>query len=124
LLLSAVERDVPITIQRFTPTPRVRTARGRTFDSAIQEIAPTIADLQSGECPAIHELAEQLNAVGLLAPSGKPFSYTTMRRVLIRLAQLGLCLRPMTLPESKVRMQRKIKLRIAAVLAKYEKKEI
>jgi hypothetical protein len=113
---------MPVTILGTKKQAPVRTARGRAFDAAIRELAPTIAECQAGECPAIHQLAEQLNALGLLAPSGKPFSYTTMRRVLIRLAQLGLCLRPMTLSESKVRTQRKIKLRIAAVLAKYEKK--
>jgi hypothetical protein len=105
--------------------PPIRPPRGRGFDAAILKFVPTIAELQLIECPAIHELAQQLNELGLVAPSGNPFSYGTTRRVLNRLAQLGLCSRPMTLSESRQRRERKIACHRAAVLAgiaqKYKK---
>jgi hypothetical protein len=116
---------MPVIIHGTKKQASDRTARGRAFDAAIRELAPTIAERQAGECPAIHELAEHLNELGLVAPSGSPFAYTTMRRVLFRLAQLGICLRPMTLSESRQRRERKIACHRAAVLAgiaqKYKK---
>jgi hypothetical protein len=112
---------MPITIHTSKKELPSRTARGRAFDDAIRELAPTIEKQQAGECPAIHELAENLNSLGLVAPSGGPFSYTTMRRVLVRLAQMGLCLPPMTLSETKERLRRKKAALKAKVLQKYEK---
>ena len=68
----------------------VRTGRGDTFDTAVKELAPTIAKFRSAGCRDIRKLAEQLNSAGLTAPSGRPFSYGTLRRVLIRQAELRL----------------------------------
>jgi hypothetical protein len=98
-----------------------RTARGRAFDNAIRELVPTIEKLQAGECPPIHELAKNLNSSGLVAPSGGPFSYGTTRRILVRLAQMGLCLAPMTLSETKGRLKRKKAALKAMVMQKYKK---
>ena len=108
---------MPVIIHRTKKQPPIRPSRGRGFDAAILKLAPNIAELQSVECPAIHELAERLNELGLNAPSGNPFSYGTMRRVLIRLAQLGLCSGPVTVSESRNRWKRKIDRHNAAVLA-------
>jgi hypothetical protein len=112
---------MPITFEPSKKELPMRTARGRAFDAAIRELAPTIAKLQAGECPAIHQLAEQLNQLGLVAPTGNRFSYTTMRRVLVRLAQHGLCLGPMTLSETKGRLRRKKAASKAMVIQKYKK---
>jgi hypothetical protein len=108
---------MPVIIHGTKKQPPIRSPRGRGFDAAILKYQPIIAKLQSAECPAIHELAEKLNELGLTAPSGNPFSYGTMRRVLIRLAQLGLCIGPMTLSESRKYWDRKISRHNAAVLA-------
>jgi len=113
---------MPVKIHVTNKQPPIRTDRGRAFDAAILKLGPTIAELQSVECPAIHEHAEQLNNFGFTAPSGNPFSYGTMRRVLIRLAQLGLCVGPMTLSESRERRERKIARHRAAVLAEIAQK--
>jgi hypothetical protein len=112
---------MPITFQPSRKELPARTARGRAFDDAIRDLAPTIAHLQAGECPAIHELAAALNTLGLVAPSGRRFSYGTTRRVLMRLAQMGLCLAPMTLSETKGRSRRRKTALKAMVFQKYMK---
>jgi hypothetical protein len=73
-----------------------RTGRGGGFDSAVKELAPSIAKFQSAGCRDIRKLAKQLNDAGLTAPSGRPFSYSTLRRVLIRQAELHLGQGPRT----------------------------
>jgi hypothetical protein len=50
----------------------------------------------SAGCRDIRKLAEQLNGAGLTAPSGRPFSFGTLRRVLIRQAELHLGQGPRT----------------------------
>ena len=87
---------MPVTIHGSKkPTP-IRSPRGRGFDTAIMGLAPTIARFQAAGCLGIHQLAEQLNQSGSAAPSGGPFSYTTTRRVVHRLAQLGLARGPLS----------------------------
>jgi hypothetical protein len=87
---------MPVIIHGIKKQAPPRTARGRAFDSAIQKFAPIIAKLQGAGCLGIHQLAEHLNQTGVAAPSGEPFSYTTTRRVLRRLAQLGLAQAPLS----------------------------
>lgn len=113
---------MPVKIHWTKKQLPIRSPRGRGFDAAILKLALNIAELQSVECLAIHELAERLNERGLNAPSANPFSYGTMRRVLIRLAQLGLCSGPATLSESRERRERKIARHRAAVLAEIGQK--
>jgi hypothetical protein len=113
---------MPIKFHRTKKQPLIRPSRGRGFDAAILKLAPIIAERQSVECPELHELARQLNGLGLVAPSGNRFSYTTTRRIVVRLAQLGLCVRPMTLTESKERRARKIARLAAAELARIAEK--
>jgi hypothetical protein len=67
-----------------------RTGRGGKFDSAVQQLAPSIAKFRSAGFRDIRKLAKQLNGAGLTAPSGRPFSYGTLHRVLIRQAELKL----------------------------------
>ena len=78
-IIHAVQKQIP-----------VRTGRGGEFDSAVKELAPSIAKFRSAGFRDIRKLAKQLNGAGLTAPSGKPFSYGTLRRVLIRQAKLKL----------------------------------
>ena len=71
--------------------------RGHHFDLAVEDLAPTIRQLQSAGILDIRQLAQRLNDEGLLAPSGQFFSYGTMRRILLRLQELHLGLGPRTL---------------------------
>ena len=84
-IIHAVQKQIP-----------VRTGRGGEFDSAVKELAPSIAKFRSAGFRDIRKLAKQLNGAGLTAPSGKPFSYGTLRRVLIRQAELHLGQGPRT----------------------------
>ena len=81
---------MPVIIRGIKKQVPVRTGRGGAFDTAVKELALSIAKFQSAECRDIRKLAEQLNGAGLMAPSGRPFSYSTLRRVLIRQAELKL----------------------------------
>ena len=87
---------MPVIIHGTKKQAPVRTARGRAFDAAIRELAPTIAAYQAAGYLGIQNLSEKLNEAGELAPSGEPFAYTTTRRVLRRLAQLGLAQGPLS----------------------------
>jgi hypothetical protein len=71
--------------------------RARHFDLAVVTLAPTIHALQTAGVRDIRQLAERLHDEGELAPSGRPFSYGTMRRILRRLRELHLGLGPRTL---------------------------
>ena len=87
---------MPVIINGIKKQIPVRTGRGGAFDSAVKLLAPSIAKFQSAGCRDIRKLAEQLNGAGLTAPSGRPFSYGTLRRVLIRQAELHLGKGPRT----------------------------
>jgi hypothetical protein len=75
----------------------LRPNRGRNFDLAVVALSPKLQALQSAGIRDIRQLAKRLNDDGLLAPSGRPFSYGTMRRILARLHQLHLGTGPRTL---------------------------
>ena len=92
---------MPVTIHGSKKQSPVRCPRGRGFDAAIMGLAPIIARFQAAGCLGIHKLAEQLNQSGIAAPSGGPFSYTTTRRVIRRLGQLGLAQGPLSFTDSR-----------------------
>jgi len=79
VIINAIKKQIP-----------GRTGRGGAFDSAVKLLAPSIAKFQSAGCRDIRKLVKQLNDAGVMAPSGRPFSYGTLRRVLIRQAKLHL----------------------------------
>jgi hypothetical protein len=79
IIIHAIEKQIP-----------VRTGRGGAFDALVKKLVPSIAKFQSAGCRSIRKLAQHLNGAGLTAPSGRPFSYGTLRRVLIRQAKLHL----------------------------------
>lgn len=67
-----------------------RHGRGRQFDRAVKALGPSISQLRSEGVHNIRELAKRLNDAGISSPSGGPFNYSSVRRVLRRLAQLNL----------------------------------
>jgi hypothetical protein len=81
---------MPVIVHMIKKQIPVRTGRGKHFDTAVRELAPTIAELRSAGFRDVRKLAGKLNDAGRTAPSGKPFSYGTLRRVLIRQAELKL----------------------------------
>src|SRR5689334_8343080 len=61
------------------------------FDAAVRRLAPIIRELREDHHRrSTRKLAERLNAMGEVGPNGKPISYGTMRRLLLRLPQLQL----------------------------------
>jgi len=79
LIINGIKKQIPC-----------RTGRGGAFDSAVKLLASSIAKFRSAGCRDIRKLVKQLNDAGLKAPSGRPFSYGTLRRVLIRQGELKL----------------------------------
>jgi hypothetical protein len=74
-----------------------RAGRGGHFDRLVTALAPLIRRYQSSGIHDIRKLAACLNAAGIPAPSGGPFTYATMRRVLVRMRELNLGSGPRTL---------------------------
>jgi hypothetical protein len=65
------------------------------FDAAVRRLAPIINQLrEKTDGRSTRKLADRLNEMGMAGPNGKPLSYSTMRRVLQRLPELGLGDRP------------------------------
>jgi hypothetical protein len=87
---------MPVIIHAVKKQISVRTGRGGAFDTAVRELTPSIAKFRSAGFRDIRKLVQQLNGAGLTAPSGKPFSYGTLHRVLIRQAELHLGQGPRT----------------------------
>jgi hypothetical protein len=87
---------MPVVIHRTRTQLPIRPLRGRGFDAAIRTLAPIIAKFQAAGCLGIQKIADHLNQSEIAAPTGEPFSYTTTRRVVRRLAQLGLAQGPLS----------------------------
>lgn len=84
----------------FKTSPKVMPVRSRTanFNEAVKSLAPAINKLRAEKIDDIRTLAKCLNDAGVPAPNGGPFTYGTMRRVLVRLGKLHLGSPPRTLP--------------------------
>jgi hypothetical protein len=76
---------MPIRLITTQSVKVVQGNRGRHFDQAVRTLAPTIAALRSAGILAVGQLAECLNDKGVLGPSGGPFTYGAMHRILKRL---------------------------------------
>ena len=87
---------MPVRFADFDKKPLVRANRGRGFDAAIMKLAPAIARIQAEGVFGVQQIANRLNEVGLIAPTGRPFSLTATNRILKRLAELGLANGPLT----------------------------
>ncbi|WP_443026253.1 recombinase family protein [Sphingomonas sp. CCH9-F2] len=64
--------------------------RRRGFEADVRQVAPLIRECQAAGIVCVRAIAEALNADGVKAPSGRPWSYATMLRVMDRAAALGL----------------------------------
>ena len=61
------------------------------FDCTVRRLAPTIRKLRENRSRrSTRKLAERLNAMGEVGPNGKKLTPSTMRRILLRLSELGL----------------------------------
>src|SRR4051812_29495189 len=59
------------------------------FNARVWELAPLIQEHRTGH-QSIEQLANRLNDAGIPAPNGGVFTYSTMRRVLVRMGELRL----------------------------------
>lgn len=61
------------------------------FDACVRGLAPLIRELrEDSKQSSTRKLAKRINALGESGPNGKPISFSTMRRILLRLPQLHL----------------------------------
>src|SRR5437016_1570085 len=74
--------------------------RRKHFDACVQKLVPMIQQLRAAGARDIRAFAERLNAMGILAPNGRRFTYGTMRRVLNRAKELGLDVGPRSLSQA------------------------
>ena len=81
---------MPIHIKPPTKVVQHRPGRGGHFDRQVTALAPEISALQLAGIRDVRKLCEHLNAAGFRTPSGGPFTYSTMRRVLRREKELQL----------------------------------
>lgn len=80
-------------------SPR-RSNRGRAYDQEVIFYASRILPLQERGIRGVVELAQALNGVEWGTPPGKPWTKSSLRRLLIRGYELGLMLPPRTLSEA------------------------
>jgi hypothetical protein len=62
--------------------------RKEQYDALARELAPAVAEVRASRVRRIRDIAQSLNEMGLKAPSGEPFEYSTTRFLLRRLAEL------------------------------------
>jgi hypothetical protein len=71
--------------------------RRKHFDAWVVTLAPMIRELQSEKILNVSKLAKRLNFEGFNTPSGRPFTYSTMYRILQRAKELGVAEGPRSL---------------------------
>jgi len=86
---------MPVVIHRPPLPPQLQTPPNHNskhwqLDDAAHALAPIIVEIRKAGHHGIAEIAMCLNAKGLVAPSGGPFTYETTRRILKRIKLLGL----------------------------------
>jgi len=64
--------------------------REEQYNALARELAPAVAQARASGVHRIRDIAQCLNEMGLKAPSGEPFEYSTTRYLLRRLAELRL----------------------------------
>lgn len=74
--------------------------RRRAFEAHVCEVAPAIRECQEAGIVRVREIADALNADGILAPGGGGWAYSTMLRVMDRAAVLGLAAPKQSLSEA------------------------
>jgi hypothetical protein len=80
-----------VTTKTETCNKAARTGnRRKHFEACVQKLVPIIRELRAAGVKDIRTFMERLNAMGIAAPNGGPFSYGTMLRVWERAKALGL----------------------------------
>ena len=78
----------------FCGTPVVATKKpilGRkSYNEVIKKLTPYIAEARKNGRYGTQEIADYLNEKGIKAPSGRPFTYTTLYRAINRLWKMRL----------------------------------
>jgi hypothetical protein len=86
---------MPVTFSAALLEPQVRRIPGRpNYNVKIARLVPAIEEARANGHHSTQAIAQFLNAKGTRAPSGREFTYTTLHRILVRLAELGLCKGP------------------------------
>jgi hypothetical protein len=80
---------MPVNIRRGTKTGTPGRRRAN-FDQEVRALAPLISNFRAAGILRIRDLVAYLNENNVRAPSGKKFSFGTLRRVLRRLEELQL----------------------------------
>jgi hypothetical protein len=92
---------MPVTINGIPLASRVKPIPGRSsYNARIAKFAPLIAEARENGHHSIEEIAQYLNGKKNLAPTGRPFSYTTMQRIIHRLCDMGLADPPRTVSQA------------------------
>jgi hypothetical protein len=82
---------VPVIFNGVLFRPNVKALPGRpSYNEAIKKLVPAIHEARKNGHHAVGAIASYLNAKGITAPSGRPFSYATLHSILLRLWELGL----------------------------------
>ena len=77
--------------------------RRRAFEAYVAQVAPAISECQNAGIVCVREIADALNADGVLSPSGGRWAYSTMLRVMDRAGLLGLTICKQSLSEAAQR---------------------
>jgi hypothetical protein len=79
-----------VTINDPLSKPKGKPIPGRpSYNEAIKKLVPAIKEAREKGHYGVREMADYLNSKGISAPSGRPFSYTTLHDILERLWELG-----------------------------------
>jgi hypothetical protein len=79
----------------------VKALPGRpSYNEAIKKLVPAIKEARQNGHHAVGAIADYLNAKGIIAPSGRPFSYATLHSILVRLEDLRLADAPRSKSEA------------------------
>lgn len=84
----------------FTPPPKPKAPGRPSYNEKIKKLPPAINEARENGHLGIREMVNYLNARGVLTPSGKPFSYSTLRDILMRLEELRVIDGPRSISEA------------------------
>jgi hypothetical protein len=83
------EKAMPVKLN--LPTAKDYAATDSRFDACVRRLAPIIRHLREDSAQrSTRKLTERLNAMGQVGPNGKKLTFSTTRRILLRLPQLHL----------------------------------
>jgi len=92
---------VPVIFNGVLLRPNVKALPGRpSYNEAIKKLVPAIKEARKNGHHAVGAIANYLNAKGITAPSGRPFTYATLHSILVRLEELRLADAPRSISEA------------------------